>query len=133
VDPLTLYLREMTGDGATYDIRALFDRAIGLPPAQLLALLQSLPQTVGEELKALLQADEGAATFLAGAVDRELPEPAGSGQQFGTFRTAELLGRGGMSSVFKAHRIARPARARSFPAGTAISGRALSSQHRSLD
>jgi len=95
----------MTGDGDTYDIRALFDRAIGLAPAQLAALLQSLPQTVCEELKALLQADEGAATFLAGAVDRELPEPAGSGQQFGTFRTAELLGRGGMSSVFKAHRI----------------------------
>ena len=95
----------MTDDGDTYDIRALFDRAIGLPPTQLPALLQSLPQTVCEELKALLHADVGAATFLAGAVDRELPEPPASGQQFGAFRTAELLGRGGMSSVFKAHRI----------------------------
>lgn len=88
-------------------LRSLFRKALDLTPAERVEFLNdpSLSSETREELKALLDADQGAETFLSETVASGEPAAFGTGERFGPFEARELLGRGGMGSVFRAERV----------------------------
>ena len=94
-----------SGGAGSLNLRELFDRAVELSPDDLTKFLADLPPVVHDELTGLLDAHWGSTTFLSGTITNGLPFPAASGQRFGAFETQDLLGRGGMGSVFRARRV----------------------------
>jgi non-specific serine/threonine protein kinase/serine/threonine-protein kinase len=89
------------------EVRSLFQKALSVAPEERARILDDplITSSVREEVLALLQADQGAETFLRKTVAQEQPEVWGTGQRFGPFETVTLLGRGGMATVFKAERV----------------------------
>lgn len=89
------------------EVRGLFLKALELSPAERSRILDdpSLSPETREEVRALIEADQGAETYIRKTVDSERTQAEGLGERFGPFETHELLGRGGMGAVFKAVRI----------------------------
>src|SRR5271154_6005232 len=86
-------------------IEALFHEARSIPPGEDRTLwlkdhCQGDPELLAE-VSALLKANSDMASC---ATIPRSPEPAVPTAQFGAYRAVELLGRGGMSTVFRAER-----------------------------
>src|SRR5277367_3452439 len=88
-------------------LRLLFLRALELNPEERAGFLKGpdFDEETREELKALLDADQGSETFLRDIVAGDRLVTPGVGERFGAYETKELLGRGGMGVVFRAERI----------------------------
>jgi len=93
--------------GSRAALRSLFLKVLDLEPGQRAGFLNdpSISPETRAELDALLQADQGAETFFKNTVASERPVGLGIGERFGPFETRELLGRGGMGTVFRAERV----------------------------
>jgi tetratricopeptide (TPR) repeat protein len=89
------------------ELRRWFLRAVDLGPDERATLLSdpSLSTEMREELEAMLHSVAGAETFFNGIVSGAQPPCPGLGERFGPFETRQLIGRGGMGSVFKAERV----------------------------
>ncbi len=83
----------------------LFDRCLGLAPAEREQILAIANATVSCEVRSLLEnADPDLESFLS-PVDQILSPSQGVPQQIGAYRIERLLGQGGMGTVFLARRV----------------------------
>ena len=93
--------------GDTGRLRALFERATGLPPDGRAQLLEdpTLSPEIRQELRALLEADRGSDTYFSRTFAPEAGPAPGIGERFGSYETRSLIGQGGMGMVFLADRV----------------------------
>ena len=83
------------------DIREVFVRILGEPPARRQEALAALPAEIRTEVESLLGAHDSSGDFLR-SVDRADPKP---GVRIGPYSLTEEIGRGGMGVVFRARRV----------------------------
>ena len=88
-------------------IKEILDVTLRLPPAEREAYLTRVCEDDADlraEVSSLLQAQEAAGDFLEAPLFREPADPV-LGARLGAYQVVELIGNGGMGSVYRAVRV----------------------------